>query len=1018
MRKHFLTTIGTILILSCVGLFLLKNYHTGSNSTDTPFDSNLHNSPNVTIVTPEKINISSEDVVYENQQLFVDSQLLLTVEEKTDYQTVDELVKQYGGAIIGYISFSGDYQIQFSVKKSLSELNQIIEKWSKKEFVCSVSLNYVTYNSISAMDYTNDPWLDTSPDAPSPQVVIWSEESHVGNNWWAEAVFLPTVWNMDIWDSQKSAPIKIGIIDSVFDETHQDLDGVFEKTWENSFTASALAPDVYTHGTHVAGLIGAEIGNNIGISGTASCANPRLYGFAIYGNENEKYVSDRMSVKYAIALMLEQGVKLINRSMGLDHELVFSAQKGNKSAQIRIEELNSTLSDFLQKAINAGYDFLIINSSGNASGYTFVQCDESREHPYGYRLVNDYERQDSSIRKYSSTCSSKYEDFAGIRDPEIKQHILIVGAAEQEYDTTINKAVGYHCARFSNIDCDVYAPGVDILSTVCGNTETDIQTGTSMAAPITTGIAALVWQANPSLTSTQVRDIIIQTVGTEIISSTTLQNDSTVKIVNAAAAVQLALTYSNDSHQQFDSVAFLMGNVYTEQTNESGTEQIEVPNAIVLITRDNALIKQIHLDKKTGFDEILPKGHYTVIVNADGFISQSFEIDLFDSIFIAANMKTVTDNLFSLSKPPVNLPEEFFCITTSGRSSWKISTKPTGEFESTFTTMNFGENGDDYPLGTGYLTKETGTFRDFEKISENTYKFYAHNISSIGDNGNTYIEDDIRYIVENEDALHQDGDEFYLILPGTPFSSYPQNIIDSINNNGFYGMNYISDTTFVLYQVNPDFYGYDFVWIGDGSESVAQENTVEPNITWSLSKDGTLTISGTGEMEDYGVEEGEQAPWMNQGISVKKVIFEGEITRIGSAAFAYTDIEKITIPSSVTEISNFAFANCRKLSKITWSSKIHSIGIGAFSGCTSLNYLCLPSSVSIINADTFSDCTNLSSIRFSGKIDAIGSSAFESCPLATVYYEGTEKQWEKLMKNCADDVIKRANICYVDYESF
>jgi hypothetical protein len=85
-------------------------------------------------------------------------------------------------------------------------------------------------------------------------------------------------------------------------------------------------------------------------------------------------------------------------------------------------------------------------------------------------------------------------------------------------------------------------------------------------------------------------------------------------------------------------------------------------------------------------------------------------------------------------------------------------------------------------------------------------------------------------------------------------------------------------------------------------------NSIHAEITWDLSDDGTLTISGT-DMPNY--DSPNYGPWDSQRDKIKKVVIEYGVTNIGSCAFSgCTKITSVTIPNSVTNIGEYAFSLC------------------------------------------------------------------------------------------------------------
>ena len=561
---------------------------------------------------PEELTISEDDIIYEDNTLYVDSQILLTVKSDTPYDTVEKMVQDEAGEIIGTIYFSGDYHVDFPNGKKYDELNSLVEKWSQAEFVEAVSLNYAFPMSTSSVDYGNDPWIDTT-DSETSQDTDWDEANPEGNNWWAEAIRMPTVWSMDIWESDSISPIKLGLIDSAFDTTNQDLAGVFMDTWQNG---DSIPIETREHGTHVAGLMAAQIGNGWGIAGVASCAHPTIYGFATAGEESVIYCG-MMHYKYAIALMLEQDVRIINISQAITDLIIFAAQQGNQNAIELIEQIDNELELFLKKAIAVGYDFLIVKGAGNTSDEVFVSCHE-KESPYGYRKADI---QNGEIG-FSSICSAKYGMLTGISNPEVSDHIITVGAATLNGWSDFWGGTGYTRAIFSNIDCDVYAPGVDILSTFPGDIAAGKKDGTSVATPIVSGVAGLVWSVNPNLSSKQVKDILIASASYKALEGGTDFVVDEVTIIDAAYAVNCALALRGNFGSAEETNGVLMGAVYREITNSNGEKKIiGIPEAQIVVRAENdgEIVEEICSDELGGFTLFLPEGNYQIsCVDKDG----------------------------------------------------------------------------------------------------------------------------------------------------------------------------------------------------------------------------------------------------------------------------------------------------------------------------------------------------------------------------------------------------------------
>ena len=179
------------------------------------------------------------------------------------------------------------------------------------------------------------------------------------------------------------------------------------------------------------------------------------------------------------------------------------------------------------------------------------------------------------------------------------------------------------------------------------------------------------------------------------------------------------------------------------------------------------------------------------------------------------------------------------------------------------------------------------------------------------------------------------------------------------------------------------------------------------NLTWTLDKEGTLIISGTGEMEDYTSQGGE--PWGN---SCTRLVIEEGITSIGDEAFSFCSgltgtlsipnnvtsigdgafcncsglFGDLSIPNSVTSIGDRAFYNCSRLTgNLTIPNGVTSIGSWAFSGCSGFTgTLSIPSGVTSIGDEAFSGCSGLTgTLSIPNGVTSIGGAAFSGCSKLT-----------------------------------
>ncbi len=226
----------------------------------------------------------------------------------------------------------------------------------------------------------------------------------------------------------------------------------YEKNYGNN---DVKGPEAM-HGTHVAGIIGAIRNNKKGMNGVAD--NVRIMAIRCVpdGDERDKDVAN--SIIYAV----DNGAQVINMSFGKSYSWDKEAvDKAVKYAQSK--------------------DVLLVHAAGNDS-------------------------KDNDSKANNNFPKASFEK-AGWFKPKKAKNWIEVGALSWKKD---DDAV----ATFSNYgqkDVDLFAPGVDIYSTTPEGKYKNLS-GTSMASPVTAGVAAVIRSYFPELTAQQVKECLEKSV--------------------------------------------------------------------------------------------------------------------------------------------------------------------------------------------------------------------------------------------------------------------------------------------------------------------------------------------------------------------------------------------------------------------------------------------------------------------------------------------------------------------------
>ena len=145
------------------------------------------------------------------------------------------------------------------------------------------------------------------------------------------------------------------------------------------------------------------------------------------------------------------------------------------------------------------------------------------------------------------------------------------------------------------------------------------------------------------------------------------------------------------------------------------------------------------------------------------------------------------------------------------------------------------------------------------------------------------------------------------------------------------------------------------VHCSDGDIQPPTSGKCGTKVTYTISDDGVLTISGIGAMANYTYKDNDSSncPWHSVRWAINKVVIEDGVTSIGDFAFAFDiSLADVTIPGSVTSIGNRAFMGT-PLTSVVIPEGVKTIGQWVFRRCTSLKSITLPTSLTQVGQGAF-----------------------------------------------------------------
>ena len=155
------------------------------------------------------------------------------------------------------------------------------------------------------------------------------------------------------------------------------------------------------------------------------------------------------------------------------------------------------------------------------------------------------------------------------------------------------------------------------------------------------------------------------------------------------------------------------------------------------------------------------------------------------------------------------------------------------------------------------------------------------------------------------------------------------------------------------------------------------------SLTWSLSSDGTLTISGTGDMYDYNaVPPYNISPWYHN-TDIKKLVINNGVSSIGDyALLGCYKISSISLPESLERIGYSALDPCSGLTEIDLPKNLTKLGGYSLAG-GSFSFIKIPDGISSIELYTFSGCENLQNVELPNDLTTSNEGAFNHCESLT-----------------------------------
>lgn len=515
---------------------------------------------------PEEESIST----LEDSTTYINDAITVFFSDDATLLDKKKVVKALDGEIVGKVDFMNEYEIKIE-RSDFYEINNLCDELMENDKVEFASCSLA--EKITPDYVPNDPWNLTDWDDDA------LDRRSLYSNWWIKATDTDKAWDYDEYFSD----IDVGIVDTGFDPTHEDLEGKI--VFPNEFFEKNNAPSY--HGNHVAGIIGATQDNEKGLTGIVRDGKLVCIDWEANEEQGQKW-NNSARIMTGFVNAVRAGAKVVNFSLGSSGTI----KNGIDRLQIVKDTQGKFNSYYIAKMLQRGYDFICCQSAGNGV---------YKNDKFAYAVDASNNGTFCPI-----TVDNAVKTVQGVTPQEIVDRIIIVAAAKFTGFNT------YEQADFSNggSQVSICAPGYDIYSTYYKGDGKDYNycsyaylKGTSMAAPIVTGIASLVWSVNPSFTGAQVKHFVCDEENTkyEVADSSSELHlpTGTMRMVNAQLAVEAAI-------KECENYGTVTGRL--EWAKITPSKVID----FIITSKETGMVYRLMTDTAGNFNVKLPAGCYTL----------------------------------------------------------------------------------------------------------------------------------------------------------------------------------------------------------------------------------------------------------------------------------------------------------------------------------------------------------------------------------------------------------------------